>query len=164
MLKAFWPGSNPMAQILRQADTLQLTSDQADSIAVLNRWFTIARFHLEPGLEVSCALPDKYDQDEAYARFAPRARVSVDALIKIAPNVRSLSRMRSSACSPHPCRPPRPAIWHRFLGTAGTGLGMIWRVGHGDAAGRWRRRTDASSVGDAVKSAYRYYIHSTHYA
>ena len=32
---------NPMAQILRQQDSLGLTGPQADSIASLNRWYTI---------------------------------------------------------------------------------------------------------------------------
>ena len=43
MLKAYGTVGvmNPMAQILRQGDTLELTAQQADSIAVLNRAYTI---------------------------------------------------------------------------------------------------------------------------
>ena len=32
---------NPIEQILRQADTLKLTAPQADSVATMNRWYTI---------------------------------------------------------------------------------------------------------------------------
>ena len=57
MLKAMYGSGgiiNPLAQILRQADTLQLTGLQADSLASMNRAYTVApRQHLDPGREIS---------------------------------------------------------------------------------------------------------------
>jgi len=123
---------NPMAQILRQADTLELTAVQADSIAVLNRGYTIKLDSIwTPVTKYLAALPDKYDQGEAYDRYRTAREASVDALIKLAPAVKSLltaDQMRRI--------PPfvTPFLDTRYLasvrsGTAGTGLGMIMMPG-----------------------------------
>ena len=123
---------NPMAQILRQADTLELTAVQADSIAVLNRAYTIKLDSIwSPVTKYLAALPDKYDQDEAYDRYRTAREASVDALIRIAPAVRGLltgDQMRKV-----------PAFITTYLdtrylasvrsGTAGTGLGMMMMPG-----------------------------------
>ena len=140
MLKAFGPIgiSNPMAAILRQADTLELTPQQADSIAVLNRGFTIKLDSIwTPIAKYLAALPDKYDQDDAYDRYRTAREMSVDALIKIAPAVRSLltdDQMRKLPTF------ITPFLDRRYLasvrsGTAGTGLGMIMGGGMGGAVG-----------------------------
>ncbi|HEY4217207.1 MAG TPA: TonB-dependent receptor [Gemmatimonadaceae bacterium] len=130
MLRVFGPIgiTNPMATILRQADTLGLTPVQADSIAVLNRAFTVKIDSIwNPVAKYLATLPDKYDQSEAYDRYRDAREMSVDALIKLAPAVRSLLtadqfRMLPSFISPF--------LDQRYLasvrsGTAGTGLGMI---------------------------------------
>jgi hypothetical protein len=129
-LKAFGPIgiTNPMATILRQADTLELTPQQADSIAVMNRGFTMKLDSIwTPIAKYLASLPDKYDQDEAYDRYRIARQTSVDALIKIAPTVRGLltdDQMRKLPTF------ITPFLDRRYLasvrsGTAGMGLGMI---------------------------------------
>lgn len=123
---------NPMAQLLRQADTLQLTPEQADSLAVLNRGFTIKLDSIwAPMAKYLAALPDKYDQGEAYDRYRVSREQSVDALIKLAPTVKSLLtqtqwRMLPTFVTPY--------LDTRYLasirsGTAGGGLGAIMMGG-----------------------------------
>jgi carboxypeptidase family protein/TonB-dependent receptor-like protein len=129
-LKAFGPIgiTNPMAQILRQADTLELTPQQADSIAVLNRGFTLKLDSIwTPTAKYLAALPDKYDQDEAYDHYRRARETSVDALMKIAPAVKGLLTADQMRKLPTFIT---PFLDRRYLasvrsGTAGTGLGMI---------------------------------------
>jgi hypothetical protein len=140
MLRLFGPIgiTNPMSTILRQADTLGLTPVQADSIAVLNRAFTVKIDSIwTPVAKYLAALPDKYDQNEAYDRYRTARETSVDALMKIAPAVRALLtadqlRMLPSFISPF--------LDQRYLasvrsGTSGTGLGMIMGGGMAMPAG-----------------------------
>ncbi|MDB4873923.1 MAG: hypothetical protein JWM41_369 [Gemmatimonadetes bacterium] len=123
---------NPLAQILGEADTLKLSSVQADSIAALNRWFALRLDSIwSPVVKYLAALPEVYSQDEAYDRFKRAREASVDLLLRIAPDVRSLltsdQRRRLS-----------PFIANyldtRFLasirsGTAGFGQGMMMLPG-----------------------------------
>ncbi len=82
---------NPLANILRTADTLNLTQQQADSVAMLNRYYTIRLDSIwAPVAQYLAALPNTYDKDEAYARYKSAREQSVDVLTKIAPDVRSL--------------------------------------------------------------------------
>jgi hypothetical protein len=122
MLKAFGPIgiTNPMAAILRQADTLELTPQQADSIAVLNRAFTIKLDSIwTPVSKFLAALPDIYDQGEAYDRYRIARQTSVDGLVKVAPTARSLltddqhsaSCRRPSRCSSTDAT-RRPSVRH----------------------------------------------------
>jgi len=130
MLKAFGPIgiTNPMALILRQADTLELTPQQADSIAVLNRGFTMKLDSIwSPIAKYLAALPEKYDQDDAYDRYRTARQTSVDALIKVAPSVKALLTPEQMRKLPTFIT---PFLDRRYLasvrsGTAGTGLGMI---------------------------------------
>ncbi len=91
MMYSSGPVLNPLRQILTQADSLELTRVQADSIASLNRWYTI---HLDsiwtPIGKYLADLPDRYDHDEAYAHYREGRQASVDLLIKIAPSVKAL--------------------------------------------------------------------------
>ena len=82
---------NPMQQLLQQADTLKLTRRQADIIATLNHayvlksdsiWTPIAKFLSE--------LPDKFDHGAAYDKYRHAREQTVDLLIRIAPELRSL--------------------------------------------------------------------------
>src|SRR5436305_10629590 len=58
---------NPMAQMLRQMDTLGLSGPQADSIATLNRRYTIRLDSIwAPVAKFLANLPEKYVQGEAY--------------------------------------------------------------------------------------------------
>jgi hypothetical protein len=121
-----------MAQILRQADTLNLSAVQADSIAVLNRGYTIKLDSIwSPVTKYLASLPDKYDQDEAYDRYRTAREASVDALIKIAPSVKRLltaDQMRRIPTFVTPYLDTRYLASVRS-GTAGTGLGMIMMPG-----------------------------------
>jgi hypothetical protein len=82
---------NPMAQILRQQDSLQLTANQADSIASLNRWYSIRVDSIwSPVAKFLGELPDNYDEGEAYERYIVARRASVDLLAKLAPTVKGI--------------------------------------------------------------------------
>ncbi len=94
MLKAIYGNGgimNPLATILRQADTLGLTGPQADSVATLNRSYVIRLDSIwSPVAKYLAALPDKYDRDEAYHRYQRAREASVDMLIKLAPDIKRL--------------------------------------------------------------------------
>jgi hypothetical protein len=94
LLRAMYAGGgvpNPMAQILRQQDSLKLTGPQADSIASLNRWFTIRSDSIwAPVTSYLGALPDRYDHDDAYDRWLHARQASIDLLARLAPQVRGL--------------------------------------------------------------------------
>jgi len=130
MLRIFGPIgiTNPMAAILRQADTLELTPQQADSLAILNRTFAMKLDSVwGPTAKYLAALPDKYDQGDAYDHYRQARETSVDALIKIAPAVRSLLTADQMRKLPSFVT---PYLDNRYLasvrsGTSGTGLGMI---------------------------------------
>jgi Carboxypeptidase regulatory-like domain len=82
---------NPMAQILRQADSLRLTASQADSIATMNRLYTIRQSALwAPVVKEFGQLDDRYDHDIAYGRYKRAREASVDLLRGFAPAVREL--------------------------------------------------------------------------
>src|SRR5438445_36866 len=94
MLKAIYGSGgipNPLATILRQADTLGLTGPQADSIATMNRRYVISLDSIwSPVAKYLAALPDKYDKDDAYAHSQRAREASVDLLIKPVPQTKSL--------------------------------------------------------------------------
>ena len=82
---------NPMAQILRQSDSLQLTAVQADSIATMNRSYTIRLSQIwAPVVRDFARLDDRYDQDLAYNQYKRAREASIDALKALAPAVRGL--------------------------------------------------------------------------
>jgi hypothetical protein len=85
------PVINPLAQVLQNADTMQLTRVQADSIAALNRWYTIRLDSIwTPIAKRLAEMPDKYDQDAAYSIYREGREASIDLLIKIAPHIQGL--------------------------------------------------------------------------
>jgi hypothetical protein len=94
MLKAMYGTGgiiNPLAQLLRQADTLRLTGLQADSLASMNRAYTVALDSIwTPVAKYLAELPERYDQGEAYVRYTEARKASVDQLVRLAPTVRSL--------------------------------------------------------------------------
>lgn len=82
---------NPMAQILRQQDSLHLTAQQADSIASMNRWYSVRVDSVwAPVAKYLADLPDHYDQGTAYDRYLEARRASVDLLAKLVPYVQQL--------------------------------------------------------------------------
>src|SRR5688500_1896682 len=75
---------NPMAQMLRQSDTLELTGPQADSLASMNRAYTVSLDSIwMPLTKYLAELPERYDQGEAYARYTAARKASVDALMAL---------------------------------------------------------------------------------
>lgn len=94
LLKAMYAGGglpNPMAQLLRQADTLRLTGPQADSLATMNRWYTIRLDSIwSPVAKYLADLPSDYRHDDAYDRYRDARRASVDLLVRLAPAVKDL--------------------------------------------------------------------------
>ena len=83
--------ANPMASILRDQDTLQLTSKQADSIATLNRQYVIKLDGIwSPIVREFASLPDTFEHDEVYHRYIVARRQTVDLLKQMAPHVRGL--------------------------------------------------------------------------
>ena len=94
MLKAIYGSGgipNPLSTILRQADTLGLSGPQADSIATMNRRYVVSLDSIwSPVAKYLAALPDNYDKDDAYAHYRRAREASVDLLIKLVPQIRSL--------------------------------------------------------------------------
>ncbi|HEX5972730.1 MAG TPA: carboxypeptidase regulatory-like domain-containing protein [Gemmatimonadaceae bacterium] len=94
MLKAMYGSGgvlNPMALLLRQSDTLELTGPQADSLATMNRAYTISVDSIWTGVAKDlAALPNHYDQDLAYDRYKHAREATVDRLIALAPRIRAL--------------------------------------------------------------------------
>lgn len=118
---------NPMATILRSADTLELTVDQADSLALMNRWYLINLDSIwTPLLKELAALPDTYDRDAVYAKYIAARQRSVDLLLALSPRLnRLLTRTQRRKL------PQFVAVYldKRFLnsirnGTAGSGFGL----------------------------------------
>ena len=93
-IKAIYGGGgvyNPMAQLLRESDSLKLTTVQADTIAAYNRWFTTRLDSLWTPIAGKLAiLPDKYDQGEAYRTYRAGREQSFDLLIELAPKIMAL--------------------------------------------------------------------------
>ena len=82
---------NPMAALLRDQDTLKLSSRQADSIATLNRQYIIKLDGIwSPIVREFAMLPDTFEHDEVYHRYIVARRQTVDLLKQMAPAVRGL--------------------------------------------------------------------------
>ncbi|HKH90545.1 MAG TPA: hypothetical protein VKA54_02015, partial [Gemmatimonadaceae bacterium] len=82
---------NPMAQLLRSMDTLGLSGAQADSIASMNRRYTIRLDSIwSPVAKYMASLPQQYDQGEAYERYTRARKATVDMLIAAAPTINRL--------------------------------------------------------------------------
>ena len=82
---------NPLAELLRQADTLRLDGRQADSLATLNRWYVVRLDSIwTPLTRAFAALPADYDRDAAAARYLDARRATLDLLARLAPAARGL--------------------------------------------------------------------------
>jgi len=82
---------NPFEQMLRQGDSLGLSDDVADSIAILNKnygkvidsiWTPVAKY--------LATLPEKYDLDEAYERVRAAENKSLDEMAIFGPSAKAL--------------------------------------------------------------------------
>ncbi|MDQ8155144.1 MAG: Plug domain-containing protein, partial [Gemmatimonadota bacterium] len=82
---------NPMAMILRQTDSLRLTSAQGDSLATMNRAYLIQLNRLwAPIIKELAGLTDNYSHVQAYAQYKKTREASVDILMKVAPRVKNV--------------------------------------------------------------------------
>ena len=94
MLKAMYGSGgipNPLAGILRQADTLELSGPQADSIATMNRRYVVSLDSIwSPVTKYLASLPNDYNKDEAYAYYQRAREASVDMLIRLVPQIKQL--------------------------------------------------------------------------
>jgi hypothetical protein len=94
MLKAMYNNGglpNPLATILRQQDSLKLTSVQADSLATLNRQYTIRNDAIwTPLTRYFAELPDNYDHDVAYEKYMSARKATIDLLSDLAPHIKGL--------------------------------------------------------------------------
>jgi hypothetical protein len=80
-----------MAAILRQQDSLKLTSVQADSIASMNRRYNYRSDSLwAPAAHYFATLPAHYDNGEAYSRYLAARRTQVRMLMDIVPLITDL--------------------------------------------------------------------------
>jgi hypothetical protein len=121
---------NPMTSILRQQDSLRLTSVQADSIAVLNRRFTYRSDSLwAPVTRYLAGLPAQFDEGEAYDRYMRARRTQIDMLMEMAPHIRGLltpAQRRKLPASVINVLDPRYLVSIRngtstYVGSAGSG-------------------------------------------
>jgi len=82
---------NPMAQLLRQGDSLRLTGRQADSIASMNvRYLATLDSIWRRTTAHLAALPQDYNRGEAYSVYRRAREASVDLLLELAPRVTAL--------------------------------------------------------------------------
>jgi hypothetical protein len=82
---------NPMAALLRDQDTLKLSSTQADSIATMNRRYIITLDAIwSPIVKDFAALPDDFEHEEAYQRYIIARRKTVDAMRELAPHIKGV--------------------------------------------------------------------------
>jgi hypothetical protein len=94
MMKAIFNNGgmpNPLATILRQQDSLHLTTLQADSLATLNRTYTIRNDAIwSPLAKYFADLPDSYDRDVAYDKYMTARKATIDLLIQMSPSLKGL--------------------------------------------------------------------------
>jgi hypothetical protein len=82
---------NPFEQMLRQADSLKLSADVQDSIAILNKTYGRAIDSVwTPVAKYLASLPDKYNLDEAYDRVSSAQNRSIDLMGVYGPAAKSL--------------------------------------------------------------------------
>jgi hypothetical protein len=82
---------NPVNMIMRQVDSLKLTGAQADTLALLNRRYTLQLDSIwSPAAKYFAQLPERYDEADAYARYLVARRRTVDLLAGLAPRLNAL--------------------------------------------------------------------------
>jgi hypothetical protein len=126
---------NPFSRLLQEADAIGLTDDQADSIAVLSRAYTITNDSiLRPAARYLAALPNTFDLNEAWALLAPALSTIVDrSVVFAARGVRLLSAEQRGRLRPEVRRMLDSTCIRGRDPSRGTG-----RIGGGGAAGGGR--------------------------
>ena len=94
LMRSVYPSGmppNPMATLLRQSDSLGITASQADSISVLNAWYTARVLGIwRADGDCLATLPMRCDAGDAYGHLRAARGQAVDLLIAIAPKVKAL--------------------------------------------------------------------------
>ncbi len=123
---------NPLGTILRDQDTLKLSSDQADALATMNRRYLVRLDSIwSPIATQFAALPDGYDKDRIYFQYVRAREASIDMLRGYAPQVKKiLTAQQFRKLPPFIAL----ALDDRYLktirsGTAGGGGGMMLNPG-----------------------------------
>ncbi len=132
---------NPLATLLRDQDTLSLSTQQADSIASMNRRYIVTVDSIwAPVVKYWATLPDDYVHDDAYDRYRKAREASIDVLISYASVVRGmLSREQyrklppfiASALDKRYLRSIRSSTINASSGALGGGAGMMMIGGMG---------------------------------
>jgi hypothetical protein len=146
LLRAFYGNGgipNPLSTILRQQDSLKLTSAQADSLAMLNRTYTVRNDAIwAPLIKEFANLPDSYDHSTEYEKYMSARRSTIDLLMQIGPAIkglltadqrRKLPTFIASYLEPRYLASIRPGT-ATFVGNGGFGGGAV-SVGDFIAAG-----------------------------
>jgi hypothetical protein len=146
LLRAFYGNGgipNPLSTILRQQDSLKLTSAQADSLAMLNRTYTVRNDAIwAPLIKEFANLPDSYDHSTEYEKYMSARRSTIDLLMQIGPAIkglltaeqrRKLPTFVASYLEPRYLASIRPGT-ATFVGNGGFGGGAV-SVGDFIAAG-----------------------------
>jgi hypothetical protein len=82
---------NPMSMVVQQADSLRLTRVQADSLAWLSHLFAVfADSVWTPASRELAAVPDNYDHGDAYRRYVRARERTVDYLLTLIPDAKSV--------------------------------------------------------------------------
>jgi hypothetical protein len=82
---------NPMAMILQQAESLELTRVQADSLASLSRKFSVFADSIwTPASRYLAGLPEAYSSGNAYDRYVAAREKTVDYLLTLVPSARTV--------------------------------------------------------------------------
>lgn len=82
---------NPFEQMLRQADSLGLSNDVQDSIAILNKKYgKVIDSIWTPVAKYLASLPNKYDLDEAYTKVSDAQNKSLDQMAIYGPAAKHL--------------------------------------------------------------------------
>ena len=129
---------NPIMTILRTQDTLKLSSEQADSLANLNRRYTVRLDSIwAPIAKAYAELPDDYRRDRVYWQFVKAREASVDILRGYAPLVLKLLTATQRRQLPTYVS---SALDDRYLksirsGTAGSGMAAFSGGGLSGAGG-----------------------------
>jgi hypothetical protein len=126
---------NPFGRLLQEADAIGLTDDQADSIAVLSRAYTITLDSiLRPAARYLAALPNDFDLNQAWARLAPALSAIVDrSVVFAARGLKALSAEQRARLRPE----VRRMLDSTCIRGRDPSLG-IGRIGGGGAAGGGR--------------------------
>jgi hypothetical protein len=82
---------NPFEQMLRQGDSLGLSNDVADSIAILNKTYGKSIDSIwTPVAKYLASLPEKYNLDEAYEKVSTAENKSLDKMAIYGPAAKLL--------------------------------------------------------------------------